>query len=170
MRGNCSCFRDTDRYRCFMWRLLTSLLVLGSLSTALAGDAVTGRVVKVLPFLLDLKGQAALSPSLYDRDAYQAYLRRHTHQRSALRFDVLWKTSDAGEAKLKLQLELRGIGQDGMPRQATLEQTVTPHYFRHWDSLVLGGEDYKNFGELVAWRVTLWTDHQLLGEQKSFLW
>ena len=153
-----------------MRRLLISLLLLGSLATALAGDAVSGRVVKVLPFFLDLKGQVALSPSLYDRDAYQAYLRRHTNQRSAIRFDVLWKTSDAGDAKLKLQVELRGVGPDGMPRQVTLEQTVTPHFFRHWDSLTLGGGDYKNFGELVAWRVTLWADNQLLGEQKSFLW
>jgi hypothetical protein len=150
--------------------LLTTWLLLGSLSMAIAGDAVTGRVVKVLPFFLDLKGQVALSPSLYDRDAYQAYLRRHTNQRSAIRFDVLWKTSDAGGAKLKLQVELRGIGPDGMPRQSTLEQVVTPHFFRHWDSLTLGGGDYKNFGELVAWRVTLWAGNQRLGEQKSFLW
>jgi hypothetical protein len=153
-----------------MRRLLTALLLLGSLSLALAGGTATGRVVKVLPFFLDLKGQVALSPSLYDRDAYQAYLRRHANQRSAIRFDVLWKTSDAGEAKLKLQVELRGVGPDGMPRQSTLEQVVTPHFFRHWDALTLGGSDYKNFGELVAWRVTLWADNQLLGEQKSFLW
>jgi hypothetical protein len=153
-----------------MRRLLTTLLLLGSLSTVMAGDAATGRVVKVLPFFLDLKGQVALSPSLYDRDAYQAYLRRHTNQRSAIRFDVLWKTSETGGAKLKLLVELRGVGPDGMPRQSTLEQIVTPHFFRHWDSLTLGGGDYKNFGELVAWRVTLWADNQRLGEQKSFLW
>ena len=153
-----------------MRRLLLSLLLLGSLSAAFAGDAVTGRVVKVLPFFLDLKGQEALSPSLYDRDAYQAYLRRHTDQRSAIRFDVLWKTSDVGDAQLKLRVELRGIGEDGMPRRATLEQAVTPHFFRHWNSLTLGGADYKNFGELVAWRVTLWSGDQQLSEQKSFLW
>jgi hypothetical protein len=153
-----------------MRRLLTTLLLLGSLSTVMAGDAATGRVVKVLPFFLDLKGQVALSPSLYDRDAYQAYLRRHTNQRSAIRFDVLWKTSETGGAKLKLLVELRGVGPDGMPRQSTLEQIVTQHFFRHWDSLTLGGGDYKNFGELVAWRVTLWADNQRLGEQKSFLW
>jgi hypothetical protein len=47
-----------------MRRLLMSLLLLGSLSAALAGDAVAGRVVKVLPFFLDLKGHEALSPSL----------------------------------------------------------------------------------------------------------
>ena len=153
-----------------MRRLLTTLLLLGSLSTVMAGDAATGRVVKVLPFFLDLKGQVALSPSLYDRDAYQAYLRRHTNQRSAIRFDVLWKTSETGGAKLKLLVELRGVGPDGMPRQSTLEQIVTPHFFRHWDSLTLGGGEYKNFGELVAWRVTLWAGNQRLGEQKSFLW
>lgn len=153
-----------------MRRLVISLVLLGSLVTALAGDAVTGRVVKVLPFFLDLKGHSALSPSLYDRDAYQAYLRRHVHQRSAIRFDVLWKTSKAGDAKLKLQVELRGITKDGMPSQTTLEQTVTPHYFRHWDSMTLAGGDFKNFGELVAWRVTLWADNQMLGEQQSFLW
>ena len=57
------------------------LLLLGSLSAASASDAVTGRVVKVLPLLLDLKGQDAISPSLYDRDAYQAYLRA-AHERN----------------------------------------------------------------------------------------
>jgi hypothetical protein len=153
-----------------MRRLLLSLLLLGSLSTAFAGDVVTGRLVKVLPFFLDLKGQKALSPSLYDRDAYQAYLRRHADQRSALRFDVLWKASDAGGAQLKLRVELRGIDKAGMPRRATLEQAVTPHFFRHWNSLTLGGADYKDFGELVAWRATLWSGNQQLSEQKSFLW
>jgi hypothetical protein len=153
-----------------MRRLLISLLLLGSFSTALAGDTVTGRVIKVLPFYLDLKGQKALSPSLYDRDAYQAYLLSHADQRSAIRFDVLWKASNAGDANLKLRIELRGICDGGMPRQATLEQTVAPHFFRHWISLTLGGQDYKNFGGLVAWRVTLWSGNQMLSEQQSFLW
>ena len=153
-----------------MCRLLLSLLLLGSLSTAFAGAAAAGRVVKVLPFFLDVQGHGALSPSLYDRDAYQASLRRHPDQRSAIRFDVLWKASNAGGANLRLRVELRGLGQKGMPRQATLEQPVTPHFFRHWNSLTLGGSDYKDFGELVAWRVTLWSGEQCLGEQKSFLW
>ena len=85
-----------------MRRLLMSLLLLGSLSAAFAGDAATGRVVKVLPFFLDLKGHEALSPSLYDRDAYQAYLRRHADERSAIRFDVLWKASDADRRKIEI--------------------------------------------------------------------
>ena len=150
--------------------LLISLLLLGSLSAAFASDAITGRVIKVLPFLVDTNGCIAKSPSLYDRDAYQAYLLRHSGQSSAIRFDVLWKASNAGGANLKMRVELRGVGEGGMPRQATLEQTVAPHVFRHWNSLTLGGQDYKNFGELVAWRVTLWSGSQMLSEQKSFLW
>lgn len=153
-----------------MRRLWVILLLLGSLSAAVASDAASGRVVKVLPLLLDSGGHDAVSPSLFDRDAYQFYLRRHTNEISAIRFDVLWKASKAGDAKLKLRVELRGLGTNGLPRQATLEQPVTPGYFRRWTSLALKGEDYKNFGELVAWRATLWSDDRLLGEQKSFLW
>ncbi len=147
-----------------------ALLLLGSLSMAFADEAAAGRVIKILPLFLDLKGHDALSPSLYDRDAYQVYLRQHPDQRSAIRFDVLWKASNTGDAELKLWVELRGIGQNGLPRQAILERVVKPGFFRHWASLTLDGADYKNFGELVAWHVTLRVGDQLLGEQKSFLW
>jgi len=153
-----------------MRRFWVALLLLGSLSATFASDAVSGRVVKVLPLLLDLKGHDAVSPSLYDRDAYQAHLRQHTNEISAIRFDVLWKASNAGGVKLKLRVELHGVGTGGLPHQMTLEHSVTPGFFRRWTSLVLGGADYKNFGSLVAWRATLWSDGRLLGEQKSFLW
>jgi hypothetical protein len=153
-----------------MRRLLMIFLLLGSLAAAGAADTVTGRVVKVLPLFLDQKGRDAISPSLYDRDAYQAYLRQHTNEISAVRFDVLWKASDAAGEKLKLRVELRGIGAGGMPKQTALEQTVTPKFFRSWTSLTLVGADRQNFGEVVAWRATLWSGDDLLGEQKSFLW
>jgi hypothetical protein len=65
---------------------------------------------------------------------------------------------------------MRGIGAAGLPQQTILEQEVTPKFFRSWTSLALNGADYKNFGELVAWRATLWDGEQMIGEQKSFLW
>jgi hypothetical protein len=166
-----------------MRRFLTILLLLDSFATVFANDAATGasravavpaaksgRVVKVLPLFLDLKGHDAISPSLFDRDAYQAFLRQHTNEISAIRFDVLWKASNLKDAKLKLRAELRGIGEHGLPRQTVLETEVTPAFFRSWTSLKLEGDDLKKFGSLVAWRVTLWNGDQLLGEQKSFLW
>src|SRR5437867_3558658 len=87
--------------------------------------AATGRVVKVLPHFLDLRGRHSLSPSLYDRDAYQAQLRQHPEQRSALRFDVHWRASGA-HGPLKLRAELRGTAQGNLPRETTLEMELAP--------------------------------------------
>jgi hypothetical protein len=153
-----------------MRRLLMALLLSGSLSAACASDVATGHVVKMLPLFLDLKGRDAISPSLFDRDAYQFYLRQHTNEISAVRFDVLWSASSATNAPLKLRLELRGSGPDNLPRQTTLEQTVAPHFFRHWTSFTIAGDDYKNFGEATSWHATLWSGDRMLAEQKSFLW
>jgi hypothetical protein len=153
-----------------MRRLFVTLLLLGSLAGALAAGTATGRVVKVLPLFLDGQGRDAVSPSLFERDAYQARLRQHTNEISAIRFDVLWKAAHAGDAALKLRVELRGSGTNGLPCQTTLEQTVTPGFFRRWTSLTLAGADHQNFGKLTAWRTTLWSADRLLDEQKSFLW
>lgn len=133
-------------------------------------NAMTGRVIKVLPLFLDRQGHDAVSPSLFNRDAYQAYLRQHTNEISAVRFDVLWKATNAKGAKLKLRAELRGVGEHGLPRRTVLETEVTPAYFRSWTPLRLEGDQLKNFGSLVAFRVTLWNGDQLIAEQKSFLW
>ena len=166
-----------------MRRLFATLLLLGAPALAFASDSIagprpaaavpsapTGRVVKVLPLFLDLKGRDALSPSLFDRDIYQVYLRQHTNEISAIRFCVLWKAANPGDGKLKLRVELRGAGSGSLPCQTTLEQPVTAGFFRRWTSLTLAGTDYNHFGKMVAWRVTLWSDDRLLGEQKSFLW
>lgn len=153
-----------------MRALLILLASFGVVAAAHAAGDVTGRIVKVLPFLLDQQGRIATSPSLFDRDAYQAYLREHTNDVSAVRFDVLWKATKASEEKIKIAVELRGIGTNSVPTQQTLETNVVPGVFRRWTTVPLAGEEYKNFGRLVAWRVTLWNGDQKLGEQKSFLW
>ena len=153
-----------------MRALLIILASVGVVVAASAADAVTGRIVKVLPFLLDQQGRNAVSPSLFDRDAYQVYLRDHTNEVTALRFDVLWKATKAPDEKIKIAVELRGIGTNGVPTAQTLETNATPGTFRKWTSVPLAGDDYKNFGRVTAWRVTLWNDDKLLSEQKSFLW
>jgi hypothetical protein len=137
---------------------------------AFAGGVEKGRIVKMLPLFLDSKGRDAVSPSLYDRDAYQAYLRRHSNEISAIRFDFLWQVENPSATKYKLRVELRGIATDGKPTRTTLEQEAPPPLLRRWNSLTLSGADYRSFGELVAWRATLWRSDQLLSEQKSFLW
>jgi len=139
---------------------------------AAAGTETSGRVIKVLPHYLDLEGRHTLSPSLYERDAYQAVLRQHPERRSGIRFDVQWKAHGPSETPLKLRVEVRGSAKGDLPTQTTLEKEIHPGggWFGHWLSLPLTGEDYKNFGDLTAWRATLWDGDRLLSEQKSFLW
>ncbi len=164
-------FGQPRGYLSNMRRLLFGFLVFCGLAAAWPAMAATGRVIKVLPLFLDQQGQHALSPSLFERDAYQAQLRQHPEQRSGMLFEVQWKTKGKPEAALKLRVELRGIAQGALPRQLVLEKPVTPGgWFSHWTGLTLSGEAYKQFGEVTAWRVTLWENDRLLGEQKSFLW
>src|SRR2546423_10679205 len=154
-----------------MRRHLFWTFVLCSLAAALPTFAATGRVMKVLPHFLDQQGRAALSPSLYDRDAYQAVLREHPEKRSGLRFDMQWKTKGAVWSDLKLRVELRGVAQGDAAKQMILEQELPGGgLFSHWTSMTLIGDEYKAIGEVTAWRVTLWEGDEQLGEQKSFLW
>jgi hypothetical protein len=155
-------------------RVILSVLLLLAFTAGLRAEPVsqvTGRVAKVLPLFMDLQGNVAPSPSLYDRDAYQYILQQsRTNAVSGIRFDVCWSAHKASGLNLKIRLELQGIGAGSLPTQITLEQTVTPKLFHHWTSLTLDGTKYKNFGTLVAWRATLWNGDQLIGEQESFLW
>ena len=154
-----------------MRRLLIWLALVGGLAVAWSAQAATGRVIKVLPQFLDLKGRNSLTPSLYERDVYQAMLREHTNLCSAMQFNVQWKTKGQPAAPLKLRVDLRGVARGDYPKRLTLEKPVESHSrYSHWTRFDLVGEAYKEFGQVTAWRVTLREGDRLLGEQKSFLW
>ena len=154
-----------------MRRALIWFWLVGWLAAAFCAQAATGRVVKVLPQFLDLKGRNSLSPSLYERDVYQAYLRDHTNQCSGMRFNVQWKIKGQPAAPLKVQVELRGVAQGDFPKRLVLETPAEPHgWFSHWAVVPLVGQAYKDFGKVTAWRVTLWEGSRMLGELTSFLW
>ena len=142
-------------------------LVLLAVSTATALPQSI-KILKVLPRYLDHKGRHTVSPSLYERDAYQAWLRKNPDARSGLRFDVQWKAR--GLKEVKLRVELQGAA-GKQPTKTVVQKAVM---FRvglsHWSDLAITGDDYKQFGELIAWRVTAWDGDKLVAEQKSFLW
>jgi hypothetical protein len=148
--------------------LRLSILVL-VFAGAIPGEAAApAKIIKVLPHLLDEQGRHTLSPSLYERDAYQAYLRKNPAKCSGLRFDIQWKAKQKNPTDPKLRIEFRG-GKEAKP--FVLEQTVKRRSgASRWSSLTLSGDDFKRTGDLVAWRATLWSGEQLLAEQKSFLW
>ena len=146
--------------------ILFSILLLNLGGTP--AHAATTRIAKVLPHFMDQQGRIALNPSLYERDAYQAQLRAKPDERSGLRFDVQWKSRDA--TRLKLRVELRG----NRGRYGTTALVEEPVKFRGlfstWSRVTLTGDAYKKFGELSAWRATLWDGEKLVAEQTSFLW
>jgi hypothetical protein len=149
----------------------TFATLLSFLLFASAAGASEGRILKVLPQFLDLKGRTSLTPSLYDRDAYQAQLRKKPAERSGLVFQIEWKADVPATQPLKLKVEIRGVAEGNLPKQTTLELDVRQHHsWSHWAHIDLKGTDYKAIGEVTSWRVTLWDGTQLLGEQKSFLW
>jgi hypothetical protein len=162
-----------------MRALLILLASLGVGTAAWAGDTVNPvgvvnagdcKVLKVLSFLVDQKGRIAVSPSLFDRDAYQAYLRQHLGEVSTVRVDVLWKAVKAPDEKLRISVDLRGLTTNGVPKIYTLETNVAPGRFGRWTSLELGSETYRDCGSVLAWRARLWNKDEMLSEQKSFLW
>ena len=113
---------------------------------------------------------SALFPSLFDRDAYQAYLRKHPGERTALRLAVQWKAGGVDWSQVKLRAELRGVLGDSIETR-TLEMPVKKNgLFSNWTDFKIEGEDFKKFGELAAWRVTLWEGEKQIGPQQSFLW
>lgn len=112
-----------------------------------------------------------MSPSLFDRDAYQAYLRNYPEEVSGIRYDVLWKAKRGANQKLTVRIELRGMYDEQTPRTKTIETTLEGRdSIRRWTGLELSGEDYTRFGKITAWRATLWCNGEMLDEYKSFLW
>ena len=154
-----------------MRRSFTWLLLAGCLLAALSGRAATGRVIKVLPQFLDLKGRASTSPSLYERDAYQFRLRTHTNEISGMVFHVEWKTKGKATGPVKLRLEALGAVRGPTPESLVLDKEVKPGgWFYHWSEIRISPAEYKRLGSVAAWRVSLWEKDELLGEERSFLW
>lgn len=149
------------------WRpvVIIVLLLVAAFESQGAGPV---RLVKVLPHFIDKQGRIALSPSLYERDAYQAHLRKTPAEQGGMRFDVQWKSSSTN--RFTLRLELRGNkGNSGT--SLTLEEQVRyTGFLNTWSRIHLRGETYARLGELSAWRATMWDGESLVAEQKSFLW
>ncbi len=132
-------------------------------------EAAEARIIKVLPQFLDKKGMHTVAPSLFERDAYQMLLRDTPGLRSGLRFSVQ-HSSPGKNQPLKLRLELRSVEGQKLVN-TTKETTVTkPGFFRTWSTVEITGKEYSAFGELTAWRATLWKGDKQVAEQKSFLW
>ena len=144
--------------------LLFSLLMAGS---SFAADTVTGKVIKVLPQYLDLKGRTSIAPSLYERDSYQSQLLKNPALRSGIVFNICSRASK----ELKLIVEARGVMRGKSPSLVVIEKNAPlTGRFGKWSKIAITGDDYKNIETLTAWHVSLWDGDSLVSEYKSFLW
>ncbi len=133
-------------------------------------EAGAARIIKVLPHFVDHEGRIALSPSLFERDAYQAVLRRDRSLCSTMRFDVQWKAGSTRRTGLKLKLELLTTTTT-RERPLVVEAPVkTGFWSRRWNILSLAPAAFRESGDLIAWRATLSDADGMIAEQKSFLW
>lgn len=147
-------------FRCCLGMLLLSGII------SFGGEA---RIVKVLPQLLDQRGRSSINPSLFDRDAYQLFLRENPEEISALRFEIQYKTHEI-KGPLTLRLELRG-SKTAIGKQHVFETEVQPGgFFSKWGRIQLNRTMSEEIGSLVAWRASLVQDSIVLAEQESFLW
>lgn len=148
-------------------RFFLILAVLLVVPVAWAGE---GKVLKVLPQLLDSKGRHALSPSLYERDAYQLILRRSPGKQAGLRLAIQWKAKNVDWTKLTLHAEMRGLINDTLQSVTLDEPAKKTGHFSSWAEFKIEGARFYSFGQLVAWRVTLSEGDHQLGQMQSFLW
>ena len=153
-----------------MRRYAASFAVLGFLLSTAVTWAADGKVCKVLPQFLDKQGRQSLSPSLYERDAYQFYLRKHSALRTTLQVAVQYRAKGSDWQKLKLRAELRGLLTNSVETLSLEEPVKKSGFFANWAYFSITGDEFKKFGELVAWRVSLWDGDRQVSEQESFLW
>lgn len=150
-------------------RLAAALLCLflGSTTSLVGAEA---QILKVLPHLLDEQGRHALAPSLYERDAYQALLRKQPQRVGGLRFDVHWKAVGSFSGPLKLRMEMRTANRPDAPPLILEVPAKKGAFGKRWSALVLDKESYRASGSVLAWKATLVDGDTPVATKQSFLW
>lgn len=151
---------------CCLWLIATGCLFLSA-----EEQAAPVSVLKVLPYRLDNNGLHAVSPSLFERDAYQAYLKDHPDEVSTMRFDVHLRLREIDGKDVEVRVEARfGKGDSIETIKATVPLKKPRWGKRTWTSVTLDKKVYDPEAQMIAWRVTLLRGEEVLDTQTSFLW
>ncbi len=148
--------------------ILISLCLWG---TSVSAEESVAVIKKTPRHLLDTDGRHTQSPSLLDRDAYQAHLLEHPEEVSGLRYDLQIKYARRSPEPLTIRVEIRH-GKETDLQTSTHESRFEPKGRRRsqWGSLTIEGEDFQALGKIIAWRVTLWDGESKVASDESFLW
>lgn len=135
-------------------------------------EAPRAKVIKVFRFLVDAEDRHTHSPSLLDRDAYQAHLREHPAKVSGLRFVIQWKQRRSESlARPAIRVEVRHGNGNAIGEFSKMAPVKVPKTRRsQWHRITIFGEEYARLGKVIAWRVSLWDGETMLAQEESFLW
>ncbi len=142
-----------------------------SISQMLPAETSRVKAIKVLRHLVDAKGRHTLSPSLLDRDAYQAHLREHPEAVGGMRFELQWKLLSGVLVHPIIRVDIRH-GSGNTIGQFTKSAPIKAGKKRRsqWHRLAISSEEYARLGAIMAWRVSLWDGERMLARWESFLW
>ena len=156
--------------RCVLqWFFICLIGLASSFSTRALGAST--EILKVLPHWLDRQGRHTVSPSLFERDAYQLHLKEHREEVSTIRFDVNWRLKERGLQGCTLHLEARFGSEEGIQtlEQKTLIETGKRRK-KGWSGLRIPEASFDVQSNLIAWRVRVMRGDEVLATRTSFLW
>ncbi len=143
--------------------LLTFLLVF----SVQAGSV---KIFKVLPHYLDKDGHNTLSPSLFERDRYQALLRLDQTKCLTIRFDVQWRNTLKNFDDLSITVEMRGPKTNSPTISFSEKISSRKSIWSHWTKIRIPEESFRELEGLEAWRVLIKDGDEVLKEERSFMW
>lgn len=130
-------------------------------------------VRKVNYDLLDKEGYpTAEVGNMREKAVYQKKLRSGKELADALRFHVFWEVPSEGADDFIVKVEARGV------HSVTDEETYATMTKKYpaiesrsgWADLTIKPVDYKFFGDLMAWKVTLLCGDEIVATRHSFTW
>ncbi len=153
-----------------MRRFLPLVVALAFMICGTASFAGSAKIIKVLQQRIDKEGRTSVSPSLYDRDAYQFLLRQKPELCGGTRFQIQWKAEAASQGSLFLRIELV-TAKSGVDKPLVFERPVKASSpWSRWSAITLASDEMAAVGEVIAWRVSLIDKETVLARQRSFLW
>jgi hypothetical protein len=128
-------------------------------------------IMKVNHEFIDLAGETqAEIANWVDRAKYQQAVKKVAHK--GVRFFVHWQVPSTLMRDLTIKIETQGWDSDGgRETQETLVRTYPkiPNY-SGWAVLDLEGDRYRDFGRMMAWKVTILHQGEVMATRESFMW
>ncbi len=128
-------------------------------------------VLKVNRTLLDNYGyETDVVGNLKGEASYQYSLRHEPNRQSGGRFHIKWR-APKGSTQVRLVLDVRGL----TPANETVRDTLSESFadmdgWAEWTTLDIKERQFKRLGEIMAWRVTIYSGDRVMAELPSGNW